>query len=350
MAHERVLAAVRPTGPSCNGCTFPYGSIVKGERVLVISLRLPLADFIGSMRPVSDRIQVTSKTAPTTWGKGKRRRQRKGRAGMFAGWADHPSTKSGTSTSHSSPGGRTTPHHHGHGRDHGPSVHLMSGEWMISRRACFMPSLGRFKEIFWNQDSLTRQGGTTTWGPRLFRSRPVFLLFHALRLAAVRMPGQFSGSRKCNHGIFPRLSAPLGAAPSQDIINGARNAAAAAIVICCCSGNKQPREEKPAAVPALLSQPSHVIGLVQNQGTPVHTTPVQHTVSMASHVSSVSVSCRVSCRFGRTALDSRLQAAARREKNGVCQALHPFDGCDAIGSGRPVVIDTSIFPQVAGKV
>lgn len=169
MAHERVLAAVRPTGPSCNGCTFPYGSIVKGGRVLVISLRLPLTDFIGSMRPVSDRIQVTSKTAPTTWGKGKRRRQRKGRAGMFAGWADRPSTKSGTSTSHSSPGRRTTPHHHGRGRDHGPSVHLMSGEWMMSRRACFMPSLGRFKEIFWNQDSLTRQGGTTTWGPRIFR-------------------------------------------------------------------------------------------------------------------------------------------------------------------------------------
>lgn len=100
-----------------------------------------------------------------------------------------------------------------------------------------------------------------------------------LRLAAVRMPGQFSGSRKCNHGIFPRLSAPLGAAPSQDIINGARNAAAAAIVICC-SGNKQTREREAAAVTALLSQPSHVIGLVQNQGTPVHTTPHRPTHSV----------------------------------------------------------------------
>lgn len=122
-----------------------------------------------------------------------------------------------------------------------------------------MPSLGRFKVIFWNQDSLTRQGGTTTWGPRLFRIQAPFLLFHALRLAAVRMPGQFSGSRKCNHGIFPRLSAPLGAAPSQDIINVARNAAAAAIVICCCSGNKQPREEKP--LPSQLCSRSRLMSL-----------------------------------------------------------------------------------------
>lgn len=73
------------------------------------------------------------------------------------------------------------------------------------------------------------------------------------------MPGQFSGSRKCNHGIFPRLSAPLGAAPSQDIINGARNAAAAAIVICCCSGNKQPREEKP--LPSQLCSRSRLMSL-----------------------------------------------------------------------------------------
>lgn len=46
-------------------------------------------------------------------------------------------------------------------------------------------------------------------------------------------------------------------------------------MICWCSGNKQPRStrEAAAAVPALPSQPSHAIGLVQNQGTPVHTTP-----------------------------------------------------------------------------
>lgn len=99
-------------------------------------------------------------------------------------------------------------------------------------------------------------------------------------------------------------------------------------MICCCSGNKAASLDKRSR----CRRPSFALAAVSCHWTcsePRHARPHhtdQHTVSMASHVPSVSVSCRVCCRFGRTALDSRLQAAARREKNGVCQALHPFDG------------------------
>jgi len=245
---------------------------------------------------------------------------------MFAGLTAQTWRKSGTSASHSSPCRRTTPHHGD--ANHGPSVHLMSGEWMISRRACFMPSLGRFKEIFWNQDSLTRQGGPTTWGPRLFRiqalakCQPPFLLrrgFHALRLAAVRMPGQFSGSRKCNHGIFPRLSAPLGAAPRQDIINGARK-------LICCSGSSL---DKRSRRPSLPSQPSHVIGLLQTHS--VHGFPRSLRLRL--------MSCLLPIR------PHWIQGLSCTAGEGRCVssfASHLML-CILLACGRPVVIDTSIF-------
>lgn len=161
------------------------------------------------------------------------------------------------------------------------------------------------------------------------------------------MPGQFSGSRKCNHGIFPRLSAPLGAAPSQDIINGARNAAAAAIVICCCSGNKQPREEKP--LPSQLCSRSRLMSLDLFKTKARPSTPRQSNTQcpwlptsppFPSHVVSLADSAAPHWIQG-----FKLLQGGRRT---VCVKLciHSM----AFGSGRPVVIDTSIFSQVAGEV
>lgn len=159
-------------------------------------------------------------------GKGKRRRQRKGRAGMFAGWADRPWTKSGTSTSHSSPGRRTTPHHTTAATRPWPVS--SSDVWRVDDpQACLLHAVARpFQGNLLEPGLSDASRRNHDMGSTPLPHPGPFPPFHALRLAAIRMPGQFSGSRKCNHGIFPRLSAPLGAAPSQDIVKGARNAAA----------------------------------------------------------------------------------------------------------------------------
>lgn len=201
---------------------------------------------------------------------------------------------------------------------------------MISRRACFMPSLGRFKEIFWNQDSLTRQGGTTTWGPRLFRIQAPSLLsmpfawlqsgcrvnFPALANATTVFSPDFPRPwelRQARTSSMELVMPPPGRGRDRDLLLLRQQAA---------SLDKRSRCRRPSFALAAVS--CHWTCSEPRHARPHHTD--QHTVSMASHVPSVSVSCRVCCRFGRTALDSRLQAAARREKNGVCQALHPFDG------------------------
>ena len=171
---------------------------------------------------------------------------------------------------------------------------------MISRRACFMPSLGRFKEIFWNQDSLTRQGR------RRRRDMGSTLLPHASRPSPENVTPFHFLSPGCSPdaGSIFRLSQNATTVFSPDFPRPwelrqekkSRYAAA----------RQRPHFER--SCPSLPSQPSHVIGLffvfALQQGTP----PPTHTVSITFPVS---VSCRVSCRFGRI-------GDAHREKNGVC--------------------------------
>ncbi|KAK1836255.1 hypothetical protein QBC39DRAFT_110806 [Podospora conica] len=352
----QVLAAVRPTSQAAMVVHFhttehPY--LPPGRFSSYPSDGTMSTPLISSARcaqyPIASE-SLPRRPQPGEREKRRRRRQRKGRDGMYVCWADRPST---IDEKIRNVAFLSVPPHHAHDdATTGPSVHLMSRVDDLPGvllHAVARPFQGNLLEPGLSDASRRNHdmGSTPSSASRPSQKchPPGILFFTADSMPPLRLAGCipdagsiFRLARKCNHGIFPRPSAPLGAAPRQKkiTINGARNAG---IVICCQSGSGS---EKEARRPSLPSQPSHVIGLAAM----VSLAPTRHAVH--THTHSVHGFPRPSpfrFRLMSCLLPIRPHWIQGFRRRTVCVNLSTHSMPCKNASGRPVVIDT----QVAGK-